>query len=289
MKREDYDRHDRSACLSCVKGAPVDFHNGDKMKSLATTWTRLQRRLIAAPSVYVFFDLDGTLAAIRKNPRSVRLSKVSIALLERLAKLEKFHVSVISGRSIDDLKHLVPVKNIYLAGNHGFEIRGPNFSFIHEKTVIFTSAVKHFCKEASSLTKAFPGLRIENKEITASIHLRVLRPKNRVLASKKLKEIAKRFKNLIAKEGKSVIDIMPAIDWNKGRACRFLMSSFGSGLPIYFGDDRTDEDAFASLEQGITVLVSRVPIPSRANFYVRGIREVHSHMRRLLELYKSPT
>lgn len=260
-----------------------------KLKSLAATWARLESKLIASPRVYVFFDLDGTLAAIRKNPQAVKLSKISISLLERLAKLEKIRVAVISGRSIKDLKRLLPVKNIYLAGNHGFEIQGPNFSFVHEEISISTLAVKHFCKEADFLAKAFPGLRIENKEITASIHLRVLQPKNRALASKKLHEIAKEYKNLIAKEGKSVIDIMPSIDWNKGRACRFLMGSFGWGLPIYFGDDTTDEDAFASLKKGITVLVSRVHIPSRAHFYVRGITEVHSHMRRLLELFKAPT
>lgn len=46
-----------------------------------------------------------------------------------------------------------------------------------------------------------------------------------------------------------VFEVRPVIDWNKGKAVEFLLESLGLSesedvLPIYVGDDRTDEDAF---------------------------------------------
>jgi len=53
--------------------------------------------------------------------------------------------------------------------------------------------------------------------------------------------------NLVA--ALQVLEVRPVIDWNKGKAVEFLLDSLGLAdsdnvLPIYIGDDRTDEDAF---------------------------------------------
>lgn len=54
--------------------------------------------------------------------------------------------------------------------------------------------------------------------------------------------------------GRKVMEIKPRIDWDKGRAVAYLLEALGLAsdpgcLPIYLGDDTTDEDAFRCLRE----------------------------------------
>lgn len=79
-----------------------------------------------------------------------------------------------------------------------------------------------------------------------------------------------------------VLEIRPVIDWNKGKAVEFLLESLGLAdsddvLPIYIGDDRTDEDAFEVLRRsgrGFGILVSSVPKETKASYSLRDPSEV---------------
>lgn len=60
------------------------------------------------------------------------------------------------------------------------------------------------------------------------------------------KFLIKKFTDIFDKQ---VIEIRPSIKWDKGRALEYLLDTLGfandgDAIPVYIGDDRTDEDAF---------------------------------------------
>ena len=84
-----------------------------------------------------------------------------------------------------------------------------------------------------------------------------------------------------------MFEIRPDIDWDKGKALLFLLEALDLDrpdvLPIYIGDDVTDEDAFGILEgRGLGILVSETPRPTAAQFWVQAPWEVYALLDRLL-------
>ena len=80
--------------------------------------------------------------------------------------------------------------------------------------------------------------------------------------------------------GRKVLEIRPRVDWDKGKALMHLLQALGLDeaediLPVYIGDDRTDEDAFRVLRGfGVGVLVSRRARPTDAEFALSDPDEV---------------
>jgi trehalose-phosphatase len=100
--------------------------------------------------------------------------------------------------------------------------------------------------------------------------------------------IVERDERLRKAHGKKVFEIRPAIDWDKGKALQFLSGALGLDhsdvVPIYVGDDVTDEDAFAVLgDRGIGIVVSEAPRPTHARFWLQAPWEVYAFFDRLLE------
>jgi alpha,alpha-trehalase len=80
-------------------------------------------------------------------------------------------------------------------------------------------------------------------------------------------------------DGKKVYELLPDVDWNKGKAMLWLLETLGleggSALPIYIGDDRTDEDAFRVLEKrGVAILVSEQAQETAARYCLNNSEEV---------------
>ncbi len=101
-------------------------------------------------------------------------------------------------------------------------------------------------------------------------------------------EVATGHRELRRLDGKKVYELLPAIDWDKGKAVVWLLETLGlesrsGGIrPIYIGDDRTDEDAFRALEQrGIGILVSKQSPPTAARYSLRNPAEVERFLRAL--------
>lgn len=80
--------------------------------------------------------------------------------------------------------------------------------------------------------------------------------------------------------GKKVIELRPQLNWTKGHAALWVMKHIRrrSVLPIYIGDDLTDEDAFGALADGITIRVGAHG-RSKARYYVRDVKEVVALLR----------
>jgi trehalose 6-phosphate phosphatase len=100
--------------------------------------------------------------------------------------------------------------------------------------------------------------------------------------------VAARHRELRRMDGKKVYELLPDIDWNKGKAVLWLLETLGLGghktLPIYIGDDRTDEDAFRALEKrGVAILVSEQPQVTAASYWLNNPEEVERFLQKITD------
>ncbi len=206
----------------------------------------------------IFLDYDGTLVRIQRSPERATLSAPR---RRRLAELrQRAFVSVVSGRSLAELARLVRLPGIALVGNHGLEVGFQDKRWLHPDAGAALPALRSALASVVRRVKSWPGVFVEDKGVTASVHYRMAaaaagRPLRKLVEE----EVGRRGGELVLREGKKVLEVRPNVDWDKGRAVLFLMESFGldpCSFPVYIGDDQTDEDAFRALRgRGLTILV----------------------------------
>jgi trehalose 6-phosphate phosphatase len=133
------------------------------------------------------------------------------------------------------------------------------------------------------------GVIIEDKGLTASVHYRIVAPEKLGELKRIFTEITKPYVmagQIKIGRGKKVLEIRPNIDWDKGKAVLWIIDALNPGgevLPIYIGDDKTDEDAFRALGgKGITILVSNTPRKSNAEYFLRDVNEVKLFLEKLI-------
>jgi alpha,alpha-trehalase len=230
----------------------------------------------------VFLDYDGTLTPIADRPELATLSEDMRAALKRLARL--YTTAVISGRALADVKQLVDLVDVFYAGNHGLEIAGPqNTQIKYEQGLEYLDVVDAAHDTIKSQVGHIDGILIEHKQFSLSVHYRLV-------ADSELPAIEAAVDNVIANEprlrkhhGKKVFEIRPHIDWNKGKAVLWLLNALAldtdTVIPVYIGDDVTDEDAFRAVkERGIGIRVMGEPAPSQAHYRLRDPTEVQKFL-----------
>lgn len=243
-------------------------------------------------SLFIFLDFDGTLAPIVSHPQLAKLSLPIKNLLKQLSKKYSGKVSIISGRRLKDLRLRVRIKNLIYAGNHGFEITGLPKGKIPGLNKQYLSDIKLIVKLMQKELSSVSGVYIEDKGVTVSVHYRNVDSKKIQHFKKVINAILKDFiktESISVKLGKKVIEIRPHIKWNKGTAAKLILEHQRTKLkktsqwvPIYIGDDVTDEDAFKQL--GPKAITTRVGIKkqSAARFYLRSQNEVVLVLKELL-------
>jgi trehalose-phosphatase len=213
-------------------------------------------------------DYDGTLTPIAQEPKLARLSFPARKAIRNLSSQKEIKVSVISGRSLFDLKRLVRIPGITYAGNHGFEIEGPEINHVHPGALDAAGLLREIAARLKKGYRSTAGIFVENKKFTLSVHYRQLDVQN-IGFSKALllNEIAPYLaqSQVVLTEGKKVWEIRPALQWTKGETVMWLyaraLAHAGKRVyPVYVGDDQTDEAAFKALKhQGLTVKVMENP------------------------------
>jgi trehalose 6-phosphate synthase/phosphatase len=222
--------------------------------------------------VFLFLDFDGTLAPIADSPDRVALAPSLRFSLEDLR--QKMRLAVVSGRSLDDLASRVDIEGLVYAGNHGAEVRldGNVLRAIDvEKTTV---KLQTFLDRLRASLVRISGTLIEDKGITASVHFRQVDPSREGEVLRVFWAIARDFESLFRiTTGKKVIEIRPKAAWNKGQAVARIMELKGrSMLPLYVGDDTTDEDAFRAIKgSGISVSVGP---NAESDYYLHDQKEV---------------
>lgn len=230
----------------------------------------------------LLLDFDGTLAPIVERPELAAMPEATRAALDRLRALPGVEVAVVSGRGLADVRERAAIPGIAYAGNHGMEIHGPGVDRIHPEAAAARPVLERAARELRDAIGGIPGAFVEDKDLTLSVHFR-LAPRDRL---GELHDLVRRVVDPLVgvhlTEGKQVTEVRPNVDWNKGKAVLFLLEQMRppAGAPVlYFGDDRTDEDAFRALHgwsgagEGILV-AEHPPEESAATSYVREPAEV---------------
>jgi len=248
------------------------------------------KALCSHKKVAVFLDYDGTLTPIVSRPELAKLGDQMKQTLQRLVDCCK--VAIISGRDRLDVQKRVQLEGVFYAGSHGFDISGPGGQRFEidagkEKLPQLDAAEKELNKTISEVSGAW----IERKKYSVAIHYRQVAPEN----EKKVEDLVKRVHSGFAgdlrlNKGKKIFELQPAIQWHKGKALNWLIQLLDLDrddvIPIYIGDDTTDEDAFKellTLGHGIGIAVQETKIPTAAQFVLQDTDQVQT----LLELFIS--
>jgi trehalose 6-phosphate synthase/phosphatase len=231
---------------------------------------------------FIFLDYDGTLTPIVESPEEAIISEDMRDLLQKLK--DKYTIAIISGRAIDNIKGMVGIENIIYAGNHGSEIWDGSRVFLSQDFSEVKSQLRDLLIILEEKLSHIPGVLIEDKGITASIHFRQVWAKDLGELFSIFWEETKNFEDTFRiTSGKKVFEIRPVNAWNKGDAVEWIMEKFGNdSTPVYIGDDTTDEDAFRAISgKGLSVVVGG---SLEADYYVKNQEEVQAFLNYFLDI-----
>ncbi|OSC43013.1 trehalose-phosphatase [Mycobacterium decipiens] len=220
----------------------------------------------------VFFDFDGTLSDIVDDPDSAKPAAGAAEALQRLAG--QCPVAVLSGRDLADVTERVGLSGIWYAGSHGFELTAPDGT--HHQNDAAAAAIPVLELAAAALCDqlgSIPGVVVEHKRFGVAVHYRNA-ARNRVGEVAAAVRAAGQRRALRVTTGREVIELRPDVDWDKGKTLRWVIDhlqragsqvSSGPLVPIYLGDDITDEDAFDAVHHdGIPIVVRHTEDGDRA-------------------------
>ena len=239
----------------------------------------------------VFLDYDGTLTPIVDRPEDALLADPVRQTLEQLA--EHCPVAVISGRDLKDVQELIDLKAIFYAGSHGFDIAGPKGKRLeHEMGQEFLPVLDRAEKSLRGrLEGKISGVQVERKKFSIAVHYRRVE-ENRVKEVEDAVDLILQEQSRLRKgSGKKVFELQPDIDWHKGKAVLWLLAQLELDrpdvLPLYVGDDVTDEDAFRVLvDRGLGFAVQKGDKPTAAQYFLRDPAEVEKFLQALMPVCK---
>ena len=193
-------------------------------------------------AVALFLDVDGTLLAIRNNPADVSADAGLVGLLEACFESLGGAMALVSGRSVAEVDRIFAPAVFPVAGAHGAELRIDGGKIV---TVDHDPLPPDVLAPIQGLAAAHEGLLLEHKRGGVSLHYRrapELEPECRELVTRVMAGIGDSFR-LIA--GKMVFEIAPGA-YDKGVAIRTFLENppFAGRVPVFLGDDVTDEDGF---------------------------------------------
>ena len=240
----------------------------------------------ASDRVAVFLDYDGTLTPIVSHPENAWLFDSMRETLREL--VARAPVAILSGRDLDDVRGRVNIDGIVYAGSHGFDIAGPR-GLRRQLGAEYLSILDAAEKQLREALDEIPSAQLERKRFSVAAHYRNLNENDASKVQRAVETVTAGHRELRRIDGKKVCELLPAIDWDKGKAVIWLLEILDlereNLRPIYIGDDRTDEDAFRALEQrGVGILVSQQSQPTSATYSIKDAAEVERFLRALTHL-----
>ncbi len=234
---------------------------------------------IPRDNIFLFLDYDGTLTPIVDSPDKAVLSEDIRSLILKLNEI--IPIVIISGRTLDDIKERVKIKEMIYAGNHGAEIWDGKKLVVSPDLGDNKNILRKIIKELKNALSSVQGVIIEDKDITVSIHYRMVANRNTCRLFDTFWSIVDSYKGLFRiTSGKKVFEIRPYGIWNKGDAVKWIWKNFGKKrVPIYIGDDITDEDAFRVIKgKGIGISIG---MSNETDYYLKTQEEIKKFLQLL--------
>lgn len=217
------------------------------------------RRRFAGKAPAVFLDYDGTLTPIVDDHSRALLDDETRDVVAVLAA--RFPVTIVSGRDLERLRQLVALAPVWYAGSHGFEISGPEGSGVRMETgAEFLPQLDAAERMLRARLAGIAGHAVERKRFSIAVHFRQVDEGDRARLAAIVERVLAAHPGLRIGHGKMVFELRPDLEWDKGRAVQWVLEHLGAGsraiLPVYIGDDLTDEDAFRALAgRGLCIAV----------------------------------
>jgi trehalose 6-phosphate phosphatase len=214
-------------------------------------------RVQAAPHVGLFLDFDGTISRIIPVPQDAELDSGIRSTLRVLAERPDFTIGIVSGRALADVRERVGIKKAIYVGNHGLEIEADEVRFREPEAEALRRELRCLLLQLKLALCDTDGLEIEDKALSLSVHFRRVTEHLHDWVRAMTCSTVGRSRSFACREGKMVVEVFPRVDWNKGRAVKWVAREIlpSSPLLLYVGDDVSDEDAFAAIRDGITIRV----------------------------------
>ncbi len=224
----------------------------------------------------LFVDFDGTLVELAPTPGDIRVSSALPGLLTGLSTRLGGAVALVSGRSLADLAPLVAPFAGAIVGQHGNEIRYPDGRLASGSGDGASDRAIGAARAALvPFAEAHAGIMLEDKGGTIALHYRgapdLAEPSRQAARD----AVAASGGRLRAIDGNRVIELVPR-RVGKGGAIAALAAEppFLGRVPVFVGDDATDEDGFAAVDAlgGVSVKVGAGP--SAAQFRLPDVAAV---------------
>lgn len=259
--------------------------------SALSHWTDVTS-ILAEGVPIVFLDFDGTLSPLVDEPDAAVLAPGMAAAIDGVAS--RWTVAVISGRGADDVRARVDRDDIWVAGSHGFEIVAPDGARHDHPAAETCRAELEAAADALYATIGeVPGVLIERKHLGLTVHDRMVADADLDRVRQAADAEAARRPRVRATHGKRVTELRPDVAWDKGRAVQWMLDELAPAddrpmVPIYLGDDTTDEDAFRAIgDRGVTIVVAAggdATRPTAATWTVADTDQVREVLVRLASL-----
>lgn len=242
---------------------------------MAATADRLLERLTAEPrEAGLFLDFDGVLAPIVSRPEDAVLPPETRAELVRL--VERYAVvAVVSGRAGEDVRERVGVEGVVCVGSHGLELE--------PQAERWRRTLAAFAEDAP-----WPQDEIEPKGLAVAFHFRGEGDEEAAIRALDAIAESAREQGLVARYGRKILEVLPPVGSHKGTAVRRLLEERGLGRALAAGDDTTDLDSFAALDElevAVRVAVASTEAPAAlldaADLVVASTEEFGGLLRRL--------
>jgi trehalose-phosphatase len=245
--------------------------------------------LITAKRLWLFLDYDGTLADFEPTPATIRPDPTLAALLESLVRLPGLRLASVSGRRLADLRVLLPVPGMWLAGTYGAEWWMPDGTLVKHLDKDDKDNIRPTLdvikSEWETLIAPEPRFYLEDKGVSLALHGKQVEDHQALTTLTAARRVIESLPRpgLRILGGEKFLEAAPAgID--KGRAVQYLLETAapwpGADL-AYVGDDDKDEVAFATVRNlgGANILVSKTEHPTKADYLL----ETPQHTRQWLE------
>jgi alpha,alpha-trehalase len=249
-------------------------------------WPRIADRLQTGRPA-ILLDFDGTLSDIVADPDAATLREGVADALVRL--LDRCSVAVVSGRELDDLRARVGVAGIWSAGCHGFELLTPDgHRHLHAAGMSAEAVLTRGAAQLDHDLRDVPGVVLEHKRFAVAVHHRNVPERQVATVVAAVHRVGQEIGLRVA-AGRKVTELRPPVHWDKGRAVNWVLEHLDTPvIPVYIGDDLTDEDAFDVVgPDGVAICVRHRETGDRrtaAQFGVEGPARVRDLLDRLADL-----